>query len=487
MTLPDATLSLRDLLDSLHLDYQWVHVPGALDASAIPITQLSHAHTEAEPGALHFCIRGAAHDGHEYAREAVGAGAVALVCAYRIEDVPVPQIQVENVRQAMAQIACAFYGHPSSNMSVVGITGTNGKSTTTHMVRDILRALRVKVRTYGTLTGRRTTPESLLFQRRLAEAAAVGTSVVVTEVTSHSLVQYRVLGTSFRVAAFTNLSRDHLDYHKSMENYFRAKARLFDAEVSERCVVNVSTEWGVQLAGMIDPPRLQAFDPREVGVTDLTLRGANIHWRGHSVYVPVSPRFYINNAITAAEIVVALGYETEKVAGALGQAHPIRGRYEQVYAGQEFAAVVDYAHTPDALSTVLADTREICPRSNLTVVFGCGGDQSQDEREQMGAIAASMTDHIILTSDNPKYEDPQKIINEITSGIPAELHPKVSTIVDRSAAIASAVQRAEPGDVVLVVGKGHEQYQEIQGVRHPFQDQQILRAELAKWVDRNRE
>lgn len=355
------------------------------------------------------------------------------------------------------------------------------------MVRDILRELGASARTYSTLTGRRTTPESLLFQRRLAEAVAAGTDIVVTEVTSHSLVQHRVAGTSFKVAAFTNLSRDHLDYHKSMENYFRAKGRLFDTEVSQRCVVNVSTEWGVRLARMIAPSRLQAFDPEEATVTDLTLRGANIRWRGHSVFVPVAPRFYINNAVTAAEIVVALGYEMEKVAKVLGQVHPIRGRYEQIDVGQEFTAVVDYAHTPDALSSVLTDTREICPRVHLTVVFGCGGDRDRDEREQMGAIAASLADHIILTSDNPRHEDPQKIISEIISGIPMELHSKVSTILDRGAAIASAVHQAEPGDVILVVGKGHEQYQEIQDIRHPFQDQQVLRAELAKWVDRSRE
>jgi UDP-N-acetylmuramoyl-L-alanyl-D-glutamate--2,6-diaminopimelate ligase len=483
MILP-VVCTLRDLLDSMPMDYRWVHVPGAPDASTIRITNLSQHHEDAEPGGLHFCIRGASYDGHRYAREAVSAGALVVVCAYRIEDLPVPQILVDNVREAMAYIACAFYSHPSRKINVVGITGTNGKSSTASMLENILDTLGVSVLTYGTLTGRHTTPESLLFQRRLAGAVAADIDTVVTEVTSHSLVQHRVDGTTFRIAAFTNLTPDHLDYHKTMEAYFRAKSQLFDSAVSKSCVIDVSTEWGVRLASLIDSSRLHAFDPRDITVDRLSPKGANIRWRGYSAYLPVTPRFYLNNAIMAAEIALTLGHEPSEVATSLCNLRGVRGRYEVIDTGQPFVAIVDFAHTPDAINCVLRDTRELYPQANLVIVFGCGGDRDREKRAAMGAIAASLADRIILTSDNPRSEDPGAIIDQIYSGVPLEFQPKVTIVPDRAKAIAGAVQDAHAGDVILVAGKGHEQYQEIQGKRQPFQDQQILRAELAKWMER---
>jgi UDP-N-acetylmuramoyl-L-alanyl-D-glutamate--2,6-diaminopimelate ligase len=483
MPLPEVH-TLRELLDSIPLDYRWVHVPGAPDASSIQITNLSQHHELAEPGGLHFCIRGAAHDGHRYAREAVSAGALALVCAYRIEDLPVPQILVDNVREAMAHVACAFYSHPSRRLNVVGITGTSGKSSTAGMLEDILRSLGVSVINYGTFSGRRTTPESLLFQRRLAGAATADINTVVTEVTSHSLMQHRVDGTTFRIAAFTNLTPEHLDYHKTMEAYFRAKSQLFDSAMSESCVIDVSTEWGVRLASSIGPSRLHAFDPRDITVDRLSPQGAHIRWRGYSTHLPVIPRFYLNNAIVAAEIALGLGHEASEIAASLRDVRGVRGRYEVIDVGQPFAGVVDYAHTPEEIDRVLKDTRELYPEANLVIVFGCGGDRSREKRAPMGKIAALLADRVVLTSDNPRSEDPASIIDEIYSGVPEELQHTVTVVPDRAKAIAVAVQDARPGDVILIVGKGHEQYQEIGDRRYPFQDQQVLRAELLRWMER---
>jgi UDP-N-acetylmuramoyl-L-alanyl-D-glutamate--2,6-diaminopimelate ligase len=483
MLLP-VVRTLRDLLDSIPLDYRWVHVPGAPDASSIQITNLSQHHGDAEPGGLHFCIRGAVHDGHRYAREAVSAGALALVCAYRVEDLPVPQILVDNVREAMAHIACAFYSYPSRRLNVVGITGTSGKSSTAAMLENILHSLGVSVFTYGTFTGRHTTPESLLFQRRLAGALAADIDTVITEVTSHSLVQHRVDGTTFRIAAFTNLTPEHLDYHKTMEAYFRAKSQLFDSAVSKSCVIDVSSEWGVRLASLIDSSRVHAFDPRDITVDRLSPEGAHIRWRGNSAYLPVTPRFYLNNAIMAAEIALALGHEASDVAASLRNLRGVRGRYEVIDEGQPFAAVVDFAHTPDAINCVLKDTRELYPQANLVIVFGCGGDRNREKRSAMGAIAVSLADRVILTSDNPRSDDPMSIIDHIHSGVPAELRDKVTVVQDRAKAIAVAVHDARAGDAILIVGKGHEQYQEIGARRYPFQDQQVLRAELGRWMER---
>jgi UDP-N-acetylmuramoyl-L-alanyl-D-glutamate--2,6-diaminopimelate ligase len=483
MLLP-VVRTLRELLDSIPLDYTWVHVPGAPEASSIQITNLSQHHESAEPGGLHFCIRGAVYNGHRYAREAVSAGALALVCAYRIEDLPVPQIVVDNVREAMAHIACAFYSYPSGRLNVVGITGTSGKSSTAAMLENVLRSLGDSVINYGTFTGRYTTPESLLFQRRLAGAAAADIDTVVTEVTSHSLVQHRVDGTTFRIAAFTNLTPEHLDYHKTMEAYFRAKSQLFDPAMSKSCVIDVSTEWGARLASSVDPSRLHAFDPRDITVDRLLPQGMHIRWRGHSAYLPVTPRFYLNNAIMAAEIALALGREASEVADSLCDVRGVRGRYEVIDIGQPFAAIVDYAHTPSTINCVLKDTRELYPQANLVIVFGCGGDRDRKKRAPMGKDAASLAERVVLTSDNPRREDPTSIIDEIYSGVPEELRHAVTVVPDRAKAIAVAVQDARAGDVILVVGKGHEQYQEIGDSRYPFQDQQVLRAELLKWMER---
>jgi UDP-N-acetylmuramoyl-L-alanyl-D-glutamate--2,6-diaminopimelate ligase len=485
MTVPDVALPLRDLLNSLRLDYRWIHAPGEPDAASIEITHLSHENGDAQPGGLHFCIRGSSYDGHDYAQDAVGAGAVALVCAYHVENLPVPQLLVDNVRRAMAQIACSFYSHPSEKLNVVGITGTNGKTSTAYMVRDILRCLGVAALTYGTLSGQRTTPEAIVFQRRLAEAVATKVDTVVTEVTSHSLVQHRVGGTTFEIAAFTNLSQDHLDYHKTMEAYFTAKSKLFEESVSRRCVVNVSTEWGARLASMIDPARLHSFDPQEVAVSSLSPRGADIVWRGYPVHLPVSPRFLVDNAVMAAEIAVALDHEPAKIATCLEHIAGVRGRYELIDVGQPFVAIIDFGHTPDAIEAVLRNTREIYPDSNITIVFGCGGDRDRDKRRLMGAIAASMADRVVLTSDNPRSESAVDILEEIREGIPAESRSDVNIVPERAAGIALAIDVIREGDVVVVAGKGHEQYQEIDGKRYPFQDHQVVRAEAIRWLEKH--
>ncbi len=481
--MPNRQIALADILRSLPQSYRWIHPSVDSLAESIEITHLSHDHRESAPGSLHFCIRGQHFDGHDFAHEAVNNGALAIVCAYQIDGLPVPQIVVDNVREAMAHAAVAFYGNPSQSLAVVGITGTNGKTTTSHMLGDLVAALDQRVAVYGTLTGQRTTPESIVFQRRLAEAVASRLDVVVVEVTSHSLVQHRTDGTRFRVAAFTNLGHDHLDFHESMDDYFAAKARLFTPAMSERCVVDVSTSWGQKLAAMISPDRLVAVDTAEVPVTGVGPSGATITWRGHEVRLLVAPRFARSNAIMAAEIAVAVGHEPERVAAALSSVSGVRGRFELIDLGQPFSVLVDFAHTPDAIGALLAGAREVFGDAPITLVFGCGGERDAEKRRPMGAIASELADRVVLTSDNPRREDPEAIIDDILDGVPSEARERVVVEVDRAKAIGLAIRTAEDGSVVLVAGKGHEQFQDTGGRRVPFQDHEVARVEIERRGD----
>ena len=452
--------------------------PGSQDASAAALVQVSdveHDSRRVAPGALFACIPGASADGHRYAADAVAAGAVALL-AERPVDATVPCLVVESVRRAVGPAAAAVHGHPCRRLDVAGVTGTNGKTTTVRLLAGLLRAAGRDTVEVGTLTGRLTTPEAGDLQRILARAADRGASAAAVEVSSHGLAQHRVDGCRFRVAAFTNLGRDHLDYHGSVEDYFAAKARLFVRALTERAVVDVSSPWGRRLADLAaSEVPVTEIDGRDVELLDSDARSSVFRWRGRTVALPMGGAFNRANAVLAAETAVALGLAPETAAAGLAGAAPVPGRFESVDAGQDFAVIVDFAHTADGLAAVLPAAREVT-RGALTVVFGAGGDRDRGKRPEMGATAEQLADRVIVTSDNPRSEDPARIIDDIVAGMaqPPELRDP-----DRRRALRHAVAVARPGDTVVVAGKGHETGQTGQTGTVAFDDRTVVREELA--------
>ena len=443
---------------------------------AVELTGVVHDSRAATAGSLFCCVRGEHVDGHDYARAAVAAGAVALLCERELP-VAVAQVIVDDVRVALGPIAAAFWDEPSRHIDVVGVTGTNGKTTTTHLLQSIFDAAGRRAAVIGTLTGARTTPEAPELQAQLAGLRDEGTTTVAMEVSSHALVQHRIDGTWFRVGVFTNLSRDHLDFHETMDDYFAAKASLFEPERCAVGVVNVDDEWGRKLVDHLTIPwlpyALELVDDIEVDLTS-----ARCRWEGVELRVPLGGRFNLSNAIGAAVAAQAAGVDTSAIAAGIAAAGPVPGRFEPVDAGQPFRVLVDYAHTPDGLAQVLHSARE-ATSGRVHLVFGCGGDRDHSKRAPMGAVAAELADRIVLTNDNPRSEDPAAIIDEVVAGI-ADRDARVAahTLIvepDRRAAIAIALAGAAPGDVVLIAGKGHETTQTIGADTIPFDDRVVAR------------
>ena len=445
------------------------------DPSTVHVTAVGHDTRALVPGALFFCVRGAVTDGHDHAGEAVASGAVALLVE-RFVALDVVQARVADVRAAMAPAAAAFYGEPSKALEVVGVTGTNGKTTTTHLLRAVLAAHGWRTEVIGTLGGARTTPESPELQAGLARALAAGCKAAAVEVSSHALVQHRVDAVRFAVAAFTNLGRDHLDYHGDIESYFAAKAMLFEPGRAVRGVVNADDPYGRRLLRTapvpLRPYSLADADDLRVGPDATTFC-----WEGRPVNLALGGRFNAANAICAATVARELGVGADAVAAGLSSITSVPGRYERVDAGQPFAVVVDYAHTPDALAEVLRAARESAPAGRVTVVFGCGGDRDRTKRPLMGEVATTLADMAVLTSDNPRSEDPIAVIEDVRAGVRAEERLRVEP--DRQAAIDLAVGQAQDGDVVVIAGKGHETDQAFADRVVPFDDRQAARRALA--------
>jgi UDP-N-acetylmuramoyl-L-alanyl-D-glutamate--2,6-diaminopimelate ligase len=428
------------------------------NAASVEIGDLAYDTRSVGPGALFFCVRGAHVDRHELAPDAVTLGASALVVERELE-LPVPQVVVADARRAMAPAAVEFFGDPSRELELVAVTGTAGKTTTAYLADSILRAAG---RRPGLLTNveRRVgddlrpaalnTPEAIDLQRLFREMVSAGNTACVMEATSHASVLGRLDGVRFAVLVFTNLAHDHLDFHGSMEEYFDAKQRLFAQ--AERAVLNVGDEWGRRLAA--DLPDAITFD------ADRDKLDARLRLPG---------RFNVENALAAAAAARALGVDDEPIRAGLEDVGGVPGRLEPVDEGQPFRVLVDYAHKPASLERVLHELRGLA-RERVICVFGCGGDRDRDKRPLMGRIAAELADVAIVTSDNPRSEDPLAIIDEIVAGAPGlEIEP------DRRAAIARALEQAQGGDVVLIAGKGHERGQEIAGVKHPFDDREVAR------------
>jgi len=434
------------------------------------------------PGALFCCVAGSRVDGHDLASDAVAAGAVGVLAERRLPlDERVAQVLVPSVRAAMGPIAAALHGHPSRSLTVVGVTGTNGKTTTTHLLRSVFEAAGRSAAVIGTLTGAPgsppTTPDAPELQARLAALRDRGVEVVAMEVSSHGLAMHRVDGTRFAAAVFTNLSQDHLDLHGTMEAYFAAKARLFDPSFTDLAVVCADDLYGRLL---VDAATVETVG---YGVADahdlrLTADGSTARWHDVELRVPLPGRFNVLNALAAATTADELGVPAAAIAAGIASTPPVRGRFDPVVAGQPFGVVVDYAHTPDGLQAVLRAAREvIAPGRRVVAVFGAGGDRDPAKRPRMGEAAAAHADLVVVTSDNPRSEEPAAIIAEILGGIPDGSALLVEP--DRRAAIAAAVDAAAPGDIVVIAGKGHETTQTIGDAVVPFDDAEVAREVLA--------
>jgi UDP-N-acetylmuramoyl-L-alanyl-D-glutamate--2,6-diaminopimelate ligase len=371
-----------------------------------------------------------------------------------------------------------FWGIPATALTMVGVTGTNGKTTTTSFIASVLEASGVPTGLIGTLTGKHTTPEATDLQRQLAEFRDAGKRAVVMEVSSHALALDRVAGCHFDVAVFTNLGRDHLDLHGTMEAYFAAKARLFDPGLTSRGVVNADDPFGRRLLADAPVP-LVGFSVDDLEDVEITPVRHSYRWRGVHFEVGVGAAFNVMNSFAAVRACVALGMPVEDVAAGLRAAPPVPGRFEPVDVGQPFSVIVDYAHTPDGLEAALRSARDAAGDGRLIAVFGCGGDRDREKRPQMGAVAATLADHVVVTSDNPRSEDPDAIINAIISGVPGDYRDRVVSDPDRRRAFTVAFQQARPGDVVVIAGKGHETTQTIGDQVLSFDDRAVARALLA--------
>jgi UDP-N-acetylmuramoyl-L-alanyl-D-glutamate--2,6-diaminopimelate ligase len=445
------------------------------------LTAVVHDTRDVIPGSLFCCVRGARVDGHDLAAAALDAGAAALVVE-RALPVWAPQVVVPDVRRAMGPLAAAFWGEPSHDLVVVGVTGTSGKTTVTHLLQAVLREADLPCGIIGTLSGARTTPESTELQSLLAGEQDAGRRAVAMEVSSHGLALHRVDGTRFAATVFTNLSQDHLDFHDTMDAYFAAKAALFTSAFTDRAVVCADDAWGRRLlaqlrdAGGVDARPYSLDDVDEVR---LSPAGASFRWRGETVALRLAGRFNVTNAVGAAAAAESLGIAPDVVARGLSAAPPVPGRFEAVDAGQPFAVLVDYAHKPDALDKALRAARELVGRGGrLTVVFGCGGDRDAAKRPLMGEVAARLADRVVITSDNPRSEDPQAIIDEVRAGVTSGAG-SLTVVVDRHRAIELALGEARSGDVVVIAGKGHETTQTIGETVVPFDDREVARAALA--------
>jgi UDP-N-acetylmuramoyl-L-alanyl-D-glutamate--2,6-diaminopimelate ligase len=437
------------------------------------------------PGSLFCCVRGARVDGHDLAADAVAAGAVALVVDHALSPA-VPQVVVPDVRRAMGPLAATFWGHPSRDLVVVGVTGTSGKTTVTHLLRPVLEAAGLPCAVIGTLSGARTTPEATELQAMLAAERDRGLPrALAMEVSSHGLALHRVDGIRFAVAVFTNLSQDHLDFHHTMDAYFEAKAALFTPELTDRAVICVDDARGRELLDRLGRPgsgvAATAYSLADADDLALSAAGASFRWRGQPIELGLAGRFNVTNALAAAAAAEALGIEPAVVArGLSGSTVRVPGRFESVDAGQPFTVLVDYAHKPDALDQVLRAARELVPAGGrLLVVFGCGGDRDPAKRPLMGEVAARLADGVYLTSDNPRSEEPLAIIDQVRPGIPDGAVGRVVVDPDRRRAIERAVAGAGPDDVVVIAGKGHETTQTIGDEVVPFDDRKVARAALA--------
>ncbi|HET9580477.1 MAG TPA: UDP-N-acetylmuramoyl-L-alanyl-D-glutamate--2,6-diaminopimelate ligase [Usitatibacter sp.] len=491
-----------------------IAAPGFLDAEGrallerlgqlgVPLADLTADSRAVKRGSIFVAYPGTVLDGRNYIADAIARGAAAVIWE-RANFTwnarwAVPNLGVANLRARISEIAGHVYGNPSESLWMAGVTGTNGKTSVSQWIAASLDSLGRRSAVLGTLgnglvgervEARNTTPDPIVLQRLLSEYLRRGARCVAMEVSSHGLHQGRTSGVRFDAAIFTNLTRDHLDYHGTMEAYAEAKYGLFSARGLTQAVINADDEWGRRFASRLRGQKLRVATYGTVAGADLRASGVKLsesgvafdvegEWGRGAVRAPVLGAFNVSNLLAVIGALLAAGIELPQAIAAVARLQPVPGRLERVGGDGRPLVVIDYAHTPDALEKALAALRPAVARGHrLVCVFGCGGDRDPGKRPLMGQAAVRLADHVVVTSDNPRSEDPHAIIEQILSGIRGA---GAEAIEDRQVAIFSAVHHARPGDVVLLAGKGHETYQEIAGVRHPFSDREVATAALAEW------
>lgn len=465
-----------------------VAVKSSTAADDLEIREVRYDSRAVQTGDLFVAIRGFATDGHQYIGKAIEQGAVAVVC----EEAPagVPAVVVENARQALAEIAANRFGHPADSMVMMGVTGTNGKTTTTYLVKHMLEDAGHKVGLIGTnqdligdevIETERTTPESYELHALFARMRDAGCTHVIMEVSSHSLVLDRVHGIRFAVGAFTNLTQDHLDFHKTMEEYRKAKAILF--AISDKGVINLDDDAAQAMLADAKCPCLTFSCEKDAA--DLTAKNIRLHADGVEfvaatkgeiarVKLPIPGHFSVENALAALGMVLQTGMPLSDAAHSLATATGVKGRVEVVPTNTDYTVLIDYAHTPDGVENVLRAVRGFA-KGRVVALFGCGGDRDRTKRPKMGKIAAKLADFCVVTSDNPRTEDPKAIIDDILEGMKGT-KTSMQVIVDRPEAIRWAMAHAKKDDVIVLMGKGHETYQEVNHVKHHMDEREIVAA-----------
>lgn len=478
-------MKLKELLKTI----QPIQVIGEPE---VEITGIDIDSRQVEPGHLFMAMRGTQTDGHTYIPAAIGQGAGAVLC----EDIPeervggVAYIQVADSEEAVGKVATTFYGDPTSKMELVGVTGTNGKTTIATLLYDTFRYFGYKVGLLSTVCNYidgeaiptdHTTPDPVTLNRLLGRMADEGCKYAFMEVSSHSIAQKRISGLKFAGGIFTNLTRDHLDYHKTVENYLKAKKKFFD-DIPKNAfsLTNLDDKNGLVMTqntrSKVYTYSLRSLSDFKGRVLESHFEGMLLDFNNHELAVQFIGRFNASNLLAVFGAAVLLGKKEEEVLVALSTLHPVAGRFDAIRSPQGYTAIVDYAHTPDALINVLNAIHGVLEgKGKVITVVGAGGNRDKGKRPIMAKEAANASDRVIITSDNPRFEEPQDIINDMLAGLNPDDKKKTISIVDRKEAIRTACMLAEKGDVILVAGKGHEDYQDIKGVKHPFDDKEIIR------------
>ncbi|MEH2125339.1 UDP-N-acetylmuramoyl-L-alanyl-D-glutamate--2,6-diaminopimelate ligase [Nostoc sp.] len=492
-------MKLRELLTAVDSVEQLPSYPTLEDVEVRGLKTNSHA---CRVGDLFIGMPGTRVDGGEFWQSAIASGAVAAIVSPEAaqKNPPTNQavvISASNITQACAQIASAFYGYPGRKLKLVGVTGTNGKTTTTHLIEFLLNKANLATALMGTLytrwagfeqTAAHTTPFAVELQQQLAEAVKAGSEFGVMEVSSHALAQGRVLGCEFEVGVFSNLTQDHLDYHSDMEDYFAAKALLFSPNyLKGRAIINADDSYGKRLIASLDSERVWSYsvndNSADLWMSDLSYQPNGVSGTLHTpkgdvaFRSPLVGQYNLENLLAAVGAVLHLGLDLHLVAAVIPEFPGVPGRMErvQISTEQDISVIVDYAHTPDSLENLLKAARPFIP-GKVICVFGCGGDRDRTKRPKMGKIAAELADVAVVTSDNPRTEDPERILQDILAGIADTVQPTV--ICDRAIAIRTAILQAQPGDGVLLAGKGHEDYQILGTEKIHFDDREHARDAL---------
>ena len=470
---------------------------GSMEAEIASVTSNSREKTER---GLFFCIPGARFDAHDYAPQAIANGCVALVVE-RYLDINVPQVRVSNARAAMSRMAAAFYGHPARSMKLVGITGTKGKTTSTYMLKAILEKAGHKCGLIGTtgnmigdklLKGSLTTPDPIDLQRTLRMMADEGVEYVTMEISAHAIDMHRLDGLTFEVGCYTNLSQDHLDYFHTMENYFETKKKFFTTGMVRNASINVDEETSAGVLSALEIPCLTygICAPADLFARDIEITEDGVSFElqlqgMHPVQVNLmmTGMFNVYNAMAAASCAMILGVSADDIKAGLEGMPSVPGRIEMLPTDTPYRVILDYSHVPDALENILTTVRQFA-KARVIALFGCGGDRDQGKRPMMGEIGGRLADLCILTSDNPRSEDPMKILAAIEAGIKPTGGEYV-VIENRREAIRYAMENAEAGDIIVLAGKGHETYQEINGVKNPFDEKIVVQELLQELRARN--